>query len=287
MLIATQAKSVEGTQKYFEQVLTRGDYYLGQEVGGQWHGKGAELLGLGKGSDVTKEQFSNLLKGYHPESGEKLTQRIRKDRRPGMDLTFSVPKSVSLAWAINDNEKIVEAIRESVRETMERDVEPLMQRRVRTGEHAKTKRKTQTGKLIYADFLHKTSRPIDGTADPHLHIHAFVINWTEQNGKHYAGEFHEIVRQRPSLQAKFEARLARKLNRELNYNSEHVRFRQSGRMKNGWEIKGIDRSTIEKFSRRTAQVEKHAEENDIKKLGRERQAWQAPSGEEGHWQICC
>ena len=113
MLIATQAKSVEGTQKYFEQVLTRGDYYLGQEVGGQWHGKGAELLGLGKGSDVTKEQFSNLLKGYHPESGEKLTQRIRKDRRPGMDLTFSVPKSVSLAWAINDNEKIVEAIRES------------------------------------------------------------------------------------------------------------------------------------------------------------------------------
>jgi len=46
MLIATQAKSVEGTQKYFEQVLTRGDYYLGQEVGGQWHGKGAELLGL-------------------------------------------------------------------------------------------------------------------------------------------------------------------------------------------------------------------------------------------------
>ena len=153
-----------------------------------------------------------------------------------MDLTFSVPKSVSLAWAINDNEKIVEAIRESVRETMERDVEPLMQRRVRTGEHAKTKRKTQTGKLIYADFLHKTSRPIDGTADPHLHIHAFVINWTEQNGKHYAGEFHEIVRQRPSLQAKFEARLARKLNRELNYNSEHVRFRQSGRMKNGWEL---------------------------------------------------
>ena len=46
MLIATQATSVEGTQKYFEQVLTRGDYYLGQEVGGQWHGKGAELLGL-------------------------------------------------------------------------------------------------------------------------------------------------------------------------------------------------------------------------------------------------
>lgn len=95
-------------------------------------------------------------------------QRVRRDRRPGMDLTFSVPKSVSLAWAINNDEKIVEALRETVRETMERDVEPLMQRRVRTGKHASTRQKTSTGKLIYADFLHKTSRPVKGSADPHL-----------------------------------------------------------------------------------------------------------------------
>ncbi|MEZ6081769.1 MAG: MobF family relaxase [Pirellulaceae bacterium] len=133
MLIATQSQSVHGTQKYFDQVLTRGDYYLGQEVAGQWHGKGADLLGLGSGSNVTKEQFSRLLSGKHPVSSEKLTQRDRKDRRPGMDLTFSVPKSVSLAWAINSDERIVEALRQAVRETMERDVEPLMQRRVRKG----------------------------------------------------------------------------------------------------------------------------------------------------------
>ncbi len=264
MLIATQATSVSGTQKYFEQVLTRGDYYLGQEVAGQWHGKGAEILGLEYGSNVTKEQFSNLLQGRHPETGQNLMQRIRKDRRPGMDLTFSVPKSVSLVWAINKDEKIMEALQQSVRETMERDVEPLMQRRVRTGKHAQTKQKSHTGKLIYADFLHKTSRPVEGKADPHLHVHAFVINWTQQNGKNYAGEFEEIVRQRPSLQAKFEARLARKLNHELGYNVEHTRFLQSGRMKNGWEIKGVERSTIEKFSRRTAQVEKHALENSVK-----------------------
>lgn len=264
MLIATQAKSVAGTQKYFEQVLTRGDYYLGQEVAGQWRGKGADILGLGQGSNVTKEQFNQLLEGKHPETGKNLTQRIRKDRRPGTDLTFSVPKSVSLAWAITEDEQILEALQQSVRETMERDIEPLMQRRVRTGKHAWTKQKAQTGKLIYADFLHKTSRPVKGSADPHLHVHAFVINWTQQNGKNYAGEFEEIVRQRPSLQAKFEARLARKLNHELGYNVEHTRFLQSGRMKNGWEIKGIERSTIEKFSQRTAQVEQHARENNVK-----------------------
>ena len=263
MLIATQATSVAGTQKYFEQVLTRGDYYVGQEVAGQWHGRGAEILGLGKGNEATKEQFSRLLNGQHPTTGKNLMQRVRKDRRPGMDLTFSVPKSVSLAWAINKDEKILDALRETVRETMKRDVEPLMQRRVRTGKHASTRQKTATGKMIYADFLHKTSRPVKGSADPHLHIHAFVINWTEQNGKHYAAELEEIVRQRPSLQAKFEARLARRLQKELRYDVQHVRFRQSGRMKTGWEIKGVERSTIEKFSQRTAQVEEHALKNGV------------------------
>ena len=204
-----------------------------------------------------------LLSGRHPETGAALTQRIRSDRRPGVDLTFSVPKSVSLAWALSGDERIVEALRTTVRETMERDVEPLMMRRVRDGHRATTKDRTPTGKLIYADFLHKTSRPVDGKPDPHLHIHAFVINWTEQHGKHYAGEFEEIMRQRPSLQAKFEARLARTLQRELGYGIEKVHYQQTGRLKSGWEIVGINRTTIEKFSRRTEQVEAFAEEHGI------------------------
>ena len=72
------------------------------------------------------------------------------------------------------------------------------------------------------------------------------------------------MRQRPSLQAKFEARLARRLQKDLNYDVQHVRFQQSGRMKAGWEIKGVERSTIEKFSQRTAQVEQHALKNGVK-----------------------
>jgi conjugative relaxase-like TrwC/TraI family protein len=268
MLIATQSRNVTGTQKYFEQVLTQGDYYLGQEVAGHWQGKGAQILGLGQGAKVTREQFKRLLKGEHPLTGEKLTQRNRKDRRPGMDLTFSVPKSVSLAWAINNDERIIQVLRESVRETMELDIEPLMQRRVRTGDFAVSRHKSPTRKMIYANFLHKTSRPVEGLADPHLHVHAFVINWTEANGKHFAGEFAEIVRQRPSLQAKFEARLARRLEHDLGYQVESTRYRQSGRIKHGWEIVGLDRSTIEKFSRRTAQVEDFAKKKGIKEAAR-------------------
>lgn len=262
MLLATQSQSIKGTQEYFEKVLTQGDYYLGQEISGHWHGKGADILGVGQGSAVTKEQFFALLEGKHPITGQRLTQRSRKDRRPGMDLTFSVPKSVSLAWAILGDERITEILREAVHETMRLDIEPLMHRRVRRGKHASSKQRTRTGKLIYADFLHKTSRPVAGEPDPHLHVHAFVINWTEDNGEHFAAELEEIVRQRPSLQAKFDARLARKLQ-ELGYPVEHVRYLQGGKLKRGWEIEGVWRSIIEKFSRRTTQIEEYAEEHGI------------------------
>lgn len=262
MLLATQSTSVIGTQKYFETVLTQSDYYLGQEVTGHWHGQGTMILGIGKGAQVERQAFVDLLHGLHPLTGQKLTQRIRKDRRPGMDLTFSVPKSVSLAWAINDDDKIIECLQQAVHETMKRDIEPLMHRRVRKGMLAKSREKKRTGKLLYADFLHKTSRPVDGEADPHLHIHAFVMNWTEDEGTYYAAELEEIVRQRPSLQAKFEARLARLLE-QLGYKVEEVRYLQSGRLKRGWELVGIARETIEKFSRRTAQIEQFAEDNGI------------------------
>lgn len=134
MLIATQGKNAVATRQYFETVLTQGDYYLGQEVAGQWHGHGAEILGLGIGSNVTSQQFAALLAARHPITGASLAQRVRKDRRPGMDLTFSVPKSVSLAWAINGDERVLEVLREAVRETMSQDVEPLMMRRANRSE---------------------------------------------------------------------------------------------------------------------------------------------------------
>lgn len=256
MLIATQSKNADSTRQYFDQVLTQGDYYLGQEINGRWHGRGTETLGLTTGDLVTRDQFNHLLQGKHPNTGETLTQRVRKDRRPGMDLTFSVPKSVSLAWAILGDEAIVDALRKAVAETMTRDVEPLMQRRVRHGGYANSERKSATGTMIYADFVHKTSRPVDGVADPHLHVHAYCINWTHQDGRHYAGQFEEIVRQRASLQAKFESRLAKRLRDQLGYQVRATRFAQSGRIKAGWELDGLDRQTIEKFSRRTQQVER-------------------------------
>lgn len=265
MLFATQAKSIAGTSKYFDSVLMRGDYYTGTEINGTWQGKAAEMLGLEQGSEVSKGQFKALLSGLHPITGKKLAQRIRKDRRPGVDLTYSCPKSVSAIWAINKDERILDVLQETVRESLELDVEPLVCRRVRDGKAHQTKSRKKTGNLIAADFLHKTARPVENRVDMHLHVHAFVMNHTSDGSKHYAAELEEIFRERPSIQAKFEARLARRLHQDLNYEVEKTRFKQSNRWKNGWEIKGLSRETIEKFSSRTGQVEEAAQELGIEK----------------------
>ncbi len=263
-LTAVQSKSIDAAEKYFSESLSVGDYYMGEAIRGTLHGKGTQILGLDEGGIVTSEAFKRLLRGHHPATNEQLAQRVRKDRRPCLDLTFSVPKSVSALYAVNEDHAILEAFGEAVKETMERDVEPLAARRVRSGEHAWSQQQQSTGNLLYAKFLHRTARPVDGKVDPHLHFHCIVFNHTTDDGTHYALEPEQIFRQRYSLQAKFEARLARKLKFNLGYDVERVSFRQSGKLKKGWEIKGIDRSTIEKFSRRTAEIEAKAKELGIK-----------------------
>ena len=191
MLNATQSQSIQAAVSYFDEALTQGDYYLAEQIAARWNGKAAKLLGLDTTKQITKEQFESLLKGIHPTTGKKLAQRMRQDRRPGVDFTFSVPKSVSLAWAINKDERIVDALRETVRETMEKDVEPLVHRRVRDGKNVATTNRKQTGNLVYADFLHKTSRPVEGAVDPHLHVHAFAANLTMDGNRCFAAEFAE------------------------------------------------------------------------------------------------
>ena len=76
-----------------------------------WFGKGAEELGL-KGP-VDPEVFRAVLEGKVPDgSGTELGRRGRDGEilhRPGRDLTFSAPKSVSIAALVGGDGRIVEA----------------------------------------------------------------------------------------------------------------------------------------------------------------------------------
>lgn len=224
-------------KKYYDA----SDYHLeGQEEIAHWHGKGAEMLGLT--GPITREAFELLCENRHPQTGKQLTAKHIANRRVGYDFTFSVPKSVSLAYALGGDERITDVFREAVAETMN-EMEREMQVRVRRGgaDHD-----TPSRNFIWADFLHKTTRPIGGQPDPHLHIHAVVFNatWDQEGGNWKAGQFGGLKADAPYFQASFRTKLANKLQ-SLGYDIR--------RTKDDFELLVPER-TIKAFSRRTKQI---------------------------------
>lgn len=233
---AVQARSYYSTADYYTQ---------GQELTGCWRGKAAAMLGLS--GDVKQADWDALCENLHPATGEQLTKRKNTERIVGYDCNFHVPKSVSLLFAVTKNERLLDALRESVQATMQ-DMEAEMKTRVRKGGKQEDR---ETGNLVWGEFVHTTSRPVDSVPDPHLHIHAYAFNATydreEQAWK--AGKFRDLKRDAPYFEAVFHSRLAHKLS-DLGLPIE--------RTKNGWELAGIDKAFIAKFSRRTTQIEEKA-----------------------------
>jgi hypothetical protein len=148
---------------------------------------------------------------------------------------------------VGGDERILDAFRDSVRETMA-DMEPAMKTRVRS-DGADNDR--STGNMVWAEFVHRTTRPVDGVPDPQLHCHAVTFNATfdSEEDRWKAAQFGDLVRDKGYYQAAFHTRLAGHL-RELGYGIE--------RDGNSFALAGIDRSMSEKFSRRTAIIEEEA-----------------------------
>lgn len=82
-----------------ETYYTAENYYTTEEnqSHSSWWGQGAKSLGLA--GQVQGGDFKNLLHGSHPQGHQTLSGRkIDPERhRAGLDLTFSAPKSISLA----------------------------------------------------------------------------------------------------------------------------------------------------------------------------------------------
>jgi conjugative relaxase-like TrwC/TraI family protein len=243
--------SATAAKGYYTEGLSRQDYYSeGQEITGSWGGIGAGKLGLS--GQVDQSSFASLCENLHPGTGKQLTPRSRLDRRVGYDFNFHCPKSVSLLHALTGDPRIVQSFRAAVDETM-RDIEGRMNTRVRRGGERGDRR---TGNITWAEFIHFTSRPVEGVPDPHLHAHCFVFNATfdQQEQRWKAGEFAEIKNALEYHEAAFHLNLSNRL-RAQGYSIER-------RGKN-WEIAGISPEIISKFSRRSAQVEALAKARGI------------------------
>lgn len=248
MLRITTSKSASGAVKYYTDALSKQDYYTEKEQTiGKWNGKTAESLNLS--GEVTKEDFEKLAHNINPSSDEKLNPRNDENRRAGYDFTFSVPKSVSIVHAITKDDEILKAFDNAVQKSM-LAIEKDMQTQKGRG---KNKEYQNTGNIAYASFTHDTARPIDGVPDPHLHQHCYVFNTTknEEKDRFQAIELGTVKSNAPYYEALFHAELANNLE-AVGYGIK--------RNKRDFEIAGIDRTTIDKFSNRTNEIENKAKE---------------------------
>ena len=243
MLRITHSKSAAGAEQYYDDGLSKSDYHSeGSKTLGQWGGKAAERLGLS--GAVERKDFVALCNNETPD-GSKLNPR--QGKRVYYDFTYSCPKSVSLAYALTQDEQIREAFERAVRDTMEELEQEAHTQQRKDGKNAYL----QTGELVYATFVHKTSRPVGGIPDPHLHCHAVTMNtsWNESKQRFQRLEASIIKRQAPYFEAACDSRLAFRL-KQLGYAIEHRGY--------SWELAGLEKSTLNKFSRRTSQVETRA-----------------------------
>ncbi len=188
-------------------------------------------------------------------SGTELGKRGKDGKivhRPGRDLTFSAPKSVSLAALVGGDRRIVEAhdravaaaldwVEKNAAETRMKD--PATGRMVRAGDQ----------KIVAATFRHDTSRNLD----PQLHTHAVLANMVQgEDGKWRTMANEKLYGSKMLLGALYRAELARGL-KDLGYDIEKTHA--DGR----FEIAGVSRAAIEAFSSRRAEIEAAMEARDL------------------------
>lgn len=241
------AKVIENAQQA-EHYFSQDNYYTTEEGFEQsaWAGKGAAALGLSGG--VHREQFMDLLEGK--VDGQELGKWVRneetgqkeREHRPGIDLTFSAPKSVSLLAEVAGNEEVSKAHDVAV----ERAIAYLerVAAQARTTVDGVTSRE-DTGNLVVAQFRHDTSRELD----PQTHTHAVVFNLTKRSdGQWRSLSNEELLGHIKDAGAYYRTELAGQLS-ALGYEIE--RTHADGR----FEVKGFTKEQLEHFSQRSGQIE--------------------------------
>jgi conjugative relaxase-like TrwC/TraI family protein len=216
---------------------------------------------LGLAGVTTENEFMNLCRNLHPQSGEQLTprlnsKRVRVDkdgnvhesanRRVFYDFTLSPPKSVSIAALVGNDQRIIEAHDEAVTVAM-RELQAYAATRVRKQNQYAHR---VTGNVVGAVFRHDTSRDLD----PHLHSHCILFNATRDSveDRWKALEACEMVTAQKFVRNVYYHEMVRSLQR-FGYGVEN-------NPRGDFEIAGVSKELIDRFSKRHRQIDEKTRE---------------------------
>lgn len=249
MLSIIPLKDADAAKTYYE----KDNYYVkGSQEGieaSHWFGKGAKLLGLS--GYVELADFEKLLEGNLP-NGIQLGRIEKNERvhRPGYDLTFSAPKSVSILCEIG-GDKILEKAHDNAVKTALKYIQTnaINTRAFRNGEIVFERSDNITAAL----FRHDTSREMD----PQTHTHCVLINAVlRQDGKWRSLSSESLFEMKMAAGVVYRAALAR-LTKELGYTIDITHA--DGR----FEIDSVPENVIKHFSKRREKIENFLAENGL------------------------
>ncbi len=211
-----------------------------------WSGALADEMGLS--GDVDADVLSAALDGTLP-NGE-VMPKLHGNRRIGEDLTFSAPKSVSIAALAWGDDRLIEAHDEAVQETLEWIAQNMIYAR-----HGKGGMEREYNpKVMFASHRHIDSRPVtlpsgEVFVAPQLHSHVVAPNICRRADGSLGGiqiDMGEASGIRLYADALYQAALARRIR------DRGIALREG---KEGFEITSIDDQMIAEWSPRKQQID--------------------------------
>jgi conjugative relaxase-like TrwC/TraI family protein len=230
-----------GAGRYYVEKLPR--YYIdAHEPRGRWVGNAAFELGLA--GELDDEHFLTIMDGRDPTRPNRNLGREYGDTAVrGFDVTCSAPKSVSVLFALGDDD-----VRQRVLDSHDRAVEAMVDWVER---HAHTRYRiggevavVDARGIVAALFRQHTSRALD----PQIHTHVVIPNRVKSpDGRWLALDARLIKRDQRTLSALYHAGLRAELTQHLR-----VRWR---RPENGIaEMADVPDVVLSEYSSRTEDI---------------------------------
>ena len=264
-------KIQRGNAGYWLAAVAEGadDYYTKPgEAPGEWIGGLARELGLS--GQVDPAGYAAILDGRDPTRGEQLLRRPatrtyelpdgttrRKEAVLGYDVRFAAPKSVSILYALGDQEtrgRVIAVMNDAVGQGIAHlEREACLVRRGDGG----TRIERGAGFAAMA-FRHRMSR----AGDPALHVHVVVSNMTRSRAD---GAWRTLASPKgrsplwlhgKSAGVVFQAALRAGFLREFGLEFEAVTNGHA-------DLKGFDRPVIDALSTRSAEIARWMEERGV------------------------